>query len=135
MAIDGLGPYSRSLDRGAIGDFIDGRSWEAKFLKRYEAMLIKHLGGKPSLPQAALIIRCARVALHLELMDRRSLRDGHVFGIHDHNYYVSWSNSLARLLAGLGVGSPEAPELTIADIAADRLAAPRGCDAGRRPAG
>jgi hypothetical protein len=122
MAIDGLGPYSRSLDRGAMGDFIDGRSWEARFLKRYEKMLVKHVGGKPSLVQRALITRCARVALHLELMDQRSLRDGHVFGVHDHNYYVSWSNSLARLLARLGVGPPEEPALTIADIAAERAA-------------
>jgi hypothetical protein len=36
-------------------------------------------------------------------MDEKSLIDGHEFGQYDHNYYVSWSNALARLLARLGL--------------------------------
>jgi hypothetical protein len=123
---DELGPYSRSLDRGAIGTFIDGRSREGKFLRRYERMLIQHFGGSPSAVQKAMISRAARCALHLELMDERSLRDGHVFGTHDHNYYISWSNALARLLARLGIGPAEEPQQTqtlediLRDIAARR---------------
>jgi hypothetical protein len=94
------------LRRGAVGDFIDARSREDKFLRDCEAMLIEHVGGNPSLVQRVIITRAARVALHLELMDEKSLLKGHGFGIHDHNYYVSWSNSLARLLARLGVIEP-----------------------------
>ena len=49
------------------------------------------------------IQRAARLALHLELMDERSLAGDHVFTTHDHLHYVSWSNSLARMLARLGL--------------------------------
>ena len=49
------------------------------------------------------IHRAARLALHLELMDERSLAGGHIFTTHDHLHYVSWSNALARLLARLGI--------------------------------
>ena len=104
-----LGPHSRAIDRGALGALIDGRSREGRFLRRFEAMLVEHVGGKPSVVQRALISRAARLALHMELMDERSLVDGHVFTEHDHNFYVSWSNALARLLARLGVGSPTDP--------------------------
>jgi hypothetical protein len=43
------------------------------------------------------------LALHLELLDERSLAGNHVFTAHDSTYYVSWSNSLARLLGRLGL--------------------------------
>jgi hypothetical protein len=49
------------------------------------------------------------------LMDERSLVGGHVFGQHDHNYYVSWSNSLARHLARLGLEPAAAKQPTLAD--------------------
>jgi hypothetical protein len=68
----GIGPYSRTIDRGAIGGLIGGRSREGRFLRRYEAMLTEHVGGNPSIVQRALISRAARLALHLELMDERS---------------------------------------------------------------
>jgi hypothetical protein len=65
-------------------------------------MLTEHIGD-PNVIQRALISRAPRVALHLEIMDEHSLIDGHVFGPHDHNFYVSWTNALARLLVRLGV--------------------------------
>lgn len=76
-------------------------------------MLTEHVGGKPSITQRALISRGARIALHLELMDERSLAHGHAFGPHDHNYYVSWSNSLARILARLGLEPAAAKPMTL----------------------
>jgi hypothetical protein len=121
-----LGVYSRALDRGSLGSIVDGRSREGRFLRSYEAMLTKHVGGKPSLVQRALITRAARVALHLELMDERSLRDGHVFGIHDHNYYVSWSNSLARILGRLGVEAVGPPPPVLDDVVANIVSRRRG---------
>jgi hypothetical protein len=101
-----LGPYSRLIDRGAVGGLIDGRSREGRFLRSYERALLDHLGHEPSVTQRCLIQRAARLALHLELMDERSLAGDHVFTVHDHNHYVSWSNSLARMLARLGLEQP-----------------------------
>src|SRR5215204_5360208 len=73
-----LGPYSRVIDRGAIGA-IDGRSREGRFLRAYEKGLIEHVGGTPTITQRALISRTARLALHLELMDERALAEGRGF--------------------------------------------------------
>ena len=99
------GPYSRLIDRGALGA-IDGSSREGRFLKAYEKMLIDHCGGNPSITQRALISRTARLALHLELMDERSLMNGREFGPTDHHFYVSWANALARHLDKLGLKRP-----------------------------
>jgi len=115
----GLGPYSRVIDRGAVGGLIDGRSREGRFLRRYEQMLVEHCGGDPSIVQRALISRAARLALHLELMDERSLAGNHEFTVHDHNHYVSWSNALARLLARLGLQPAIAPDPSLQDVLAD----------------
>jgi len=98
-----LGPHSRVIDRGAVGGLIDGRSREGRFLRRYETMLLEHCGTRPSIVQKALCSRAARLALHLELMDERTLAGDHEFTTHDHMHYVSWSNALARLLARLGL--------------------------------
>jgi hypothetical protein len=98
-----LGPYSRVIDRGALGSAINGSSREGRFLRAYEAELVDHCGGAPSAVQRALIVRACRLALHLELMDERALVDGKGLTTHDHNFYIAWSNSLARTLARLGV--------------------------------
>jgi hypothetical protein len=103
-----LGPYSRVIDRGVLGA-IDGRSREGRFLLVYESQLTEHCGGHPNIVQRALINRAARLALHLELMDERSLAGDHIFTTHDHLHYVSWSNALARLLARLGLEPSTAP--------------------------
>jgi hypothetical protein len=39
-----LKPDSRALGRGALGDAIDGRSREGKFVRRIEAELLDQLG-------------------------------------------------------------------------------------------
>ena len=116
----GIGPYSRVIDRGAVGGLIDGRSREGRFLRRYERMLTDHVGGNPSIVQRALISRGARLALHLELMDERSLAGDHVFTVHDHNHYISWSNALARLLGRLGLKAAADKPPTLADLFPDR---------------
>jgi hypothetical protein len=109
------GPHSRAIDRGALGR-IDGRSRAGRFLRQYEKQLTEHVGGSPTITQRAIISRAARVALHLELMDEKSLIDGHEFGKYDHNYYVSWSNSLARLLSRLGLQPTDAPAPSLQDV-------------------
>jgi hypothetical protein len=111
-----LGPHSRAIDRGAVGGIIDGRSREGRFLRTYERALVEHVGGRPSVTQRCIIQRAARLALHLELMDERSLAGDHVFTTHDHLHYVSWSNALARLLARLGLDRADAkPEIDTLD--------------------
>jgi hypothetical protein len=121
-AVHRLGPYSRVIDRGAIGA-IDGRSREGRFLRAYEKMLIKHVGDKPSVTQRALISRTARLALHLELMDERALAEGRGFGPTDHHFYVAWSNALARHLARLGLEGATAVPLDPMEVIRRHVAA------------
>src|SRR5437773_2641469 len=51
---DAVGPYSRVIDRGALGA-ISGRSRAGRYLRAYEAMLVAHVGGSPTVTQRALI--------------------------------------------------------------------------------
>ena len=95
------GPYSRLIDRGALGD-LNARTRAGKFLKVYERMLIEHVGGDPSVTQRALITRTTRLALHLELLDERALKHGQGLSATDQHFYCVWSHSLARHLAKLG---------------------------------
>src|SRR4051812_10684310 len=95
------GPYSRLIDRGALGE-INGSSREGRFLRAYEGMLLQQFPN-PTVVQRALISRTARLALHLELMDERALKEGRGFGPTDHHFYCVWANSLARHLAKLGL--------------------------------
>lgn len=55
-----LKPDSRALGRGALGDAIDGRSREGKFIRRIEAELLDQLGANPSFAQLLLVRRAAR---------------------------------------------------------------------------
>jgi hypothetical protein len=97
-----LGPSSRAIDRGSVGWSIDGRSREGRFLRAYERMLAEHCGGKPSRVQRELIRRCARLALHLELQDERSMLAGEM-GDGMSRRYLAWSNALSRSLRLLGL--------------------------------
>jgi hypothetical protein len=49
-----------------IGDAIDGRSREGKFLRKCEAELVAQTGGEPSFAQRLLVRRIARAMLKLE---------------------------------------------------------------------
>lgn len=107
------------IDSGAI----DGRSREGKFILSYQNMLIRHCGGNPSITQRAIINRAARLALHLELFDEKSLKGDHVFTRHDHEHYLWWSNALVRVLKELGLQAPAAPAPRLSDLLAPRSAA------------
>ena len=65
-----LGPYSRCLNRGALGN-ISGRSREGRFLRALERQLLEHLGPEPSLPQRLLVARIARASLRIELLEEK----------------------------------------------------------------
>ena len=66
-----VGPYSAAFTRGSVGDTIDGRSREGRFLRRVEAELIAGVGGEPTFAQSLLIRRAARRMLQLELLDEK----------------------------------------------------------------
>jgi hypothetical protein len=86
-------------------------------LRAYEAMLVEHVGGKPSPVQGELIRRCARVALHLELADEKAFA-GSAMSDPAARQYSIWSGSLVRTLRHLGLqGAPE-PVPTLAEILA-----------------
>jgi hypothetical protein len=112
------GPYSRALERGAVGS-LNGNSREAKFIKAYAAMLTEHCGGAPSPVQAQLIIRAARLACHLEIWDERTIPNGGAFTATGHNHYIAWSNALARTLARLGLEPAAAPQPTLQEVLAN----------------
>ncbi len=112
------GPYSRALERGAVGS-LNGNTAEAKFIKAYAAMLTEHVGGNPSIVQRALITRASRLACHLELMDQRSLGGDHAFTTHDYRHYIAASTSLARMLTRLGLQSPPTPQPSFEQVLAD----------------
>jgi hypothetical protein len=97
-----VGPYSRGLHRAAIGQFVDGRSREGRFLRAYEAMLLQHVGHAPTAIERALVSRAARLALYVELMDERSLLAGGMSDS-DSNCYLAWSNALRRTLIAIGL--------------------------------
>lgn len=66
-----LGPYSKRLHRGAIGDCVDGRSAEGRFIRDLERQLIDHCGGAPSITitQKLLIDRVVKIRLQLDALD------------------------------------------------------------------
>jgi hypothetical protein len=113
----GTGPYSRALARGARGA-LNGNSREAKFIQAYEALLIEHVGGRPTIVQRALITRAARLACHLEIWDQRTIPEGGAFTATGHNHYLAWSNALTRTLARLGIDGAAARSPTLAEAMA-----------------
>ena len=80
---------------------LDGRTQEAAIMRRARRDLIAHLGGQPSAVQMRLIDRAAMLTLHVDLFDRRAIRNGGL-SERDSRSYLAYSNSLARTLARLG---------------------------------
>jgi hypothetical protein len=100
------GPYSR-LDLPTFS----GKTREGAFLRGVRAELVKHVGGRPSATQAALIEAAAQLRLRITLMDRK-FSETHTQTEHDTRVYLAWVGSLARLMTGLdslkGVDKPPA---------------------------
>ncbi len=120
-----LGPHSRVLDRGTLGQ-LDGRSREGRFLRTYDAMLTKHLGGQPTRLQKEMIRRCARLALHLELADEKALIRGEEMSAWGARSYVTWHRALMSALRTLGVEdfkTPLPPVPSLRDILAEQARA------------
>jgi len=59
------------LRRGVLGDRVEGRSREGRFLSQIERELTRQVG-KPSFTQKLLIRRLSRAMLRLELLDEKA---------------------------------------------------------------
>ena len=89
------GPYSR-LDLPTFS----GKTREGAFLRGVRAELVKHVGGRPSATQAALIEAAAQLRVRITLMDRQ-FAETHVQSDHDTRTYLAWIGSLGRLMTRL----------------------------------
>jgi hypothetical protein len=118
-----LGSESRVLRRGVLGDSIDGRSREGRFLLQCERELIAHCGGSPSFTQCLLIRRAARAMLRLELLDDK-MTSGK-WTDHDARTFGGLSNALRLMLRELGLKAATQDKLlSLDDIVAGRRASP-----------
>ena len=104
-----VGPYSRKLQRGAIGDCVDGRSAEGRFIRDLERQLVDHVGGSPSVTQRLLIERIIKIKLQLDELDGK-LTSGD-WTAHDQRTYGALLNAQRLCLRELGLGP--APRLML----------------------
>lgn len=86
-------------------------------MRRLRADLVRHVGGRPSATQRALIERAVNLTLQVARMDAKALRDG---GLSDHatREYLAWSNTLTRTMVALGLDAAQPPAPTLAEIMA-----------------
>ena len=71
-----VGPYSRRLRRGVIGDMVDGRSTIGRFYRDLEAQLVWPCGRAPSIAQWLLIDRLIRTIAQLNALDSKLMSGG-----------------------------------------------------------
>ena len=96
-----LGPHSRVLTRGALGD-VNGRTREGRFLRQIEKELVGQLGREPSFGERLLIRRISRGMLQLELFDQKLSTEGE-FTAHDARAFSALGNQVRLGLRELGL--------------------------------
>jgi hypothetical protein len=116
-----IGPYSAAFTRGSVGDTIDGRSREGRFLRRVEAELLAGVGGEPTFAQSLLIRRAARSMLQLELLDEKMAAGD--WTAHDARTQGGLNNAVRLALKELGLKAIAKKPPTVADYLAARKAA------------
>jgi hypothetical protein len=94
----------------------DGRSAEAVLLRRTRAALIAHVGGSPSVTQAALIDRAAVLTMHLARFDARAMEKGGLTP-HARREYLAYCGAHRRTMLALGLEASAAPQAPAADLA------------------
>src|ERR1700716_2192082 len=104
-----VGPYSRKLQRGPIGDCVDVRSAEGRFIRDLERQLVDHVGGAPSITQRLLIERIVKIKLQLDAFDNK-LASGD-WTAHDQRTFNALLN--AHRLACRELGLSSAPQLIL----------------------
>ena len=95
-----VGPYSRRLQRGSLGDLYDGRSVEGRFIRHLERELLAHCGGSPSIVERLLIDRVIRIRLQLDALDGK-LATGS-WTPHDARTFGGLQNAMRLCLRELG---------------------------------
>ena len=95
----------------------DGRSPEAVLLRRTKAALVKHIGGKPTTTQRALIDRAGMLTVHIARMDEAAMKNGG-FGDLASRQYLAWSAHLTRTMKLLGFDEAAAKPPSVGDAIA-----------------
>ncbi len=95
---------NRPIDR--IQGWTDGRTREARFLRRYTEVLLRQLDREPSPVELALVRRSARLALRLELLDTQ-LMAGQDDG--DPRAYLALNAQFIRCMKTLGLRKAAQP--------------------------
>jgi len=113
-----IGPYSRVLNRGAIGDYIDGRSTIGRLCRDLEKQLISNCGGSPSVTQKLLIDRLIRTTAQLDQLDRKIL-SGEPWTDHDARTHGGLINRQRLILREIGFKAAAPKPRTLADIFPD----------------
>jgi hypothetical protein len=109
-----ISPHCRALRRGSLGESIDGRSREGKFLQKCEVELIAQIGGEPSFAQMLAVRRIARLSLQAELFDRKMASGD--WTPHDSRTAAGINNAVLRALKDLGLrGRAEKPAPSLKD--------------------
>lgn len=127
MAQPALKPYVASMTESAPQSFPPTRAvdpqvrplrWAGKAHSREGRLflairreMVAHVGGQPSATQRALIDRLAWLQVHLARMDARMMQTGEMTE-HTGKQYLAWANSVARMLAQLGLASPAPRQLS-----------------------
>jgi hypothetical protein len=102
---------------------VDGRTSEARMMRRLRADLVAHVGDHPSTAQMILIETAARLQMHLAVMDRKFMENGDMTPF-DSKRYTAWANTLTRTLVRLGLKGAAAAAPTLAEHLAGRAATP-----------
>jgi hypothetical protein len=114
-----LSAESRVLRRGVLGDRVDGRSREGRFLTQIERELVAQIGGSPSFTQKLLIRRLARGMLRLELLDEKQTA-GKALSAHDGRSFSALSNQVRLIARELGLkAAPAEKTPDLSDILAE----------------
>jgi hypothetical protein len=116
-----LGPYSKRLHRGAIGDIADGRSATGRFIRHLEAELTAHVGGSPTITQRLTISRIIRLQLQMDAFAAK-LQDG-AWTTQDSRIYGALLNAHRLGLRELGLKAAAAQPVDPMEAIRARLGA------------
>jgi hypothetical protein len=85
-----------------FGITIDGRSREARALRRFRAQLIAHVGGNPNVAQEAMIQSICQLRLRLLALDQSFARLGTMTET-ESRHYRGWTSTFHAALRDLGL--------------------------------
>ena len=112
-------PRSRVIKRGVLGDQIDARSKEGRFLRVCEAELLAQIGAdgaQPTFAQSMLVRRAARAMLRLELLDEKAAKGN--WSEHDSRLFSGLNNTVRLLMREIAAQSPKpGKKEPVADLA------------------